>query len=132
MFLKISQISQENTCARVSLLKKRLWRNRFPVNFAKFLRTPFLQNTSERLLLYYLKRLCFDQQEFAIQKQIIFKMAAVNRRRKHYILYILLCLLYIWSIFLYIYYRYIRMSPERFYQLLELVVPHIGEIDQTM
>ena len=33
------------------LLKKRLRRKRFPVNFAKFLRTPFLQNTSGRLLL---------------------------------------------------------------------------------
>ena len=44
----------ENTCARVSfliklraaLLKKRLWHRCFPVNFAKFLRTPFSQNTS--------------------------------------------------------------------------------------
>ena len=26
--------------------KKRLWRRCFPVNFAKFIRTPFLQNTS--------------------------------------------------------------------------------------
>ena len=26
--------------------KKRFWHRRFPVNFAKFLRTPFLQNTS--------------------------------------------------------------------------------------
>ena len=53
VFLEISQNSQENTCARVSLLivaglrsatllKKRLWRRCFPVNFAKFLRTPFL------------------------------------------------------------------------------------------
>ena len=33
------------------LLKKRLWRRCFPVNFAKFIRTPFLQNTSGRLLL---------------------------------------------------------------------------------
>ena len=33
------------------LLKKRLWYRCFPVNFAKFLRTPFLQNTSGRLLL---------------------------------------------------------------------------------
>ena len=33
------------------LLKKRLWHRCFPVNFAKFLRTPFLQNTSGRLLL---------------------------------------------------------------------------------
>ena len=34
-----------------TLLKKRLWHSCFPVNFAKLLRTPFLQNTSERLLL---------------------------------------------------------------------------------
>ena len=34
------------------LLKKRLWHRCFPVNFAKFLRIPFLQNTSRRLLLY--------------------------------------------------------------------------------
>ena len=33
------------------LLKKRLWHRCFPVNFAKFLRTPFQQNTSWRLLL---------------------------------------------------------------------------------
>ena len=51
VFLKISDNSQENTRARVSfliklqasgLLKKRLWHRCFPVNFAKFLRTPFL------------------------------------------------------------------------------------------
>ena len=35
-----------------TLLKKRLWHRCFPVNFAKFLRTPFLQNTSGRLFLY--------------------------------------------------------------------------------
>ena len=37
-----------------TLLKKRLWHSSFPLNFAKFLKTPFLQNTSERLLLQYL------------------------------------------------------------------------------
>ena len=51
-----------------TLLKRRLWRRCFSVNFAKFLRTPFLQNTSGRLLLIsvfpekYLNRLvlvCF-------------------------------------------------------------------------
>ena len=53
-----------NTCARDSfliklqarpatLLKKRLWYRCFPVNFEKFLRTPFLQNTSGRLLLLF-------------------------------------------------------------------------------
>ena len=34
-----------------NLLKKSLWDSCFPVNFAKFLRTFFLQNTSGRLLL---------------------------------------------------------------------------------
>ena len=46
MFLKISQNSQENI-----LLKNRLWRRCFLVNFVKFLRIPFLRNTSGRLLL---------------------------------------------------------------------------------
>ena len=52
--LRISQNSEENTCARASffnkvtdlrpatLLKKRIWHRHFPVNFVKFLRTPFL------------------------------------------------------------------------------------------
>ena len=34
-----------------TLLKKKLWHSCFPVNFAKFLRTPFLQNTPGRQLL---------------------------------------------------------------------------------
>ena len=34
------------------LLKKRIWHRCFPVSFAKFLGTPFLLNTSGRLLLY--------------------------------------------------------------------------------
>ena len=38
-----------------NLLKKRVWHTCFPVNFAKFLRKPFLQNTSGRLLLWLLK-----------------------------------------------------------------------------
>ena len=52
VFLEISQNSQENTCARVlfnkvaglrpaTLLKKRLCHRCFPVNFVKYLRTPF-------------------------------------------------------------------------------------------
>ena len=52
LLLEISQKSQKNTCARVSFLiklqawlatlfKKRLWHRCFPVNFVKFLRTPF-------------------------------------------------------------------------------------------
>ena len=54
MFWEISQNSQENTCATDSFLVK--LQSCLHVNFAKFLRTPFLQNTFGRLLLYiYLK-----------------------------------------------------------------------------
>ena len=41
MFLEVLQKLQENICARVF----------FPVDFVKFLRTPFLQNNSGWLLL---------------------------------------------------------------------------------
>ena len=61
VFSEISQNSQENTCAIVSFagklqklqlyLKKRLWHRCFPVNFAKFLRTPFLTEHLWWLLL---------------------------------------------------------------------------------
>ena len=61
VFLEISKNSQENTCAKVSFLiklqaycnfiKKRLWHRCFPVNFAKFLRTPFLTKHLRWLLL---------------------------------------------------------------------------------
>ena len=55
VFLRILQNLQENTCARVSflglryatLLKRRLWCRRFPVKFAKFLRTPFFIEKSD-------------------------------------------------------------------------------------
>ena len=58
VFLKISQNSQETTwepgLRPATLLKKRLWHTCFPVNFAKFLRSPFLQNTSWRQLVFFL------------------------------------------------------------------------------
>ena len=41
-----------------TLLKKRLWHRCFPMNLAKFLRTPFLQNTSGWLLLK-ISRFCY-------------------------------------------------------------------------
>ena len=46
LLLEMSQNSQENTCARVCILIKLQASSRFPVNFATFLRTPVLQNTS--------------------------------------------------------------------------------------
>ena len=52
VFLEISQNSQENTCVRpATLLKKRLWHRCFPVNFVKFLRTPFFTEHLWWLLL---------------------------------------------------------------------------------
>ena len=39
----------------------RPWQKYFPVNFAKFLRTPFLQNTSGRLLLNKPLTIHFDK-----------------------------------------------------------------------
>ena len=63
MFLKISLIfTGKHLCQSLffnkvaglrpaTLLKKRLRHRCFPVNFVKFLRTSFLQNTSGRLLL---------------------------------------------------------------------------------
>ena len=63
VFLNILQNSKENTCARASfliklqasglrpLLKKRLWLRCFPVDFVKFLRTPYLQYAFRWLFL---------------------------------------------------------------------------------
>ena len=47
-----------------TLLKKRLWHRCFTVNFAKFLRTPFLQNTFGWLLLCFM---AFSDWEFLPQ-----------------------------------------------------------------
>ena len=59
MLLKIPEISQENTCVGASffkprpatLSKKRLWHICFPMNFTKFLRTPFFIEHFHCLLL---------------------------------------------------------------------------------
>ena len=58
VFLKISKISQENTCVGVlffkkvaTLLKKDSNTSVFPVNIAKLLWTSILKNICERLLL---------------------------------------------------------------------------------
>ena len=60
--------SHKQTCP-ATLLKKRLWCRCFPVNFVKFLGTPFLQNTSGRLLLYVLKKylLCILSRSHLVQ-----------------------------------------------------------------
>ena len=59
VFLEILQNSEENTFTRVSFLIKvqasgtKPWYRCFPVNFAKFLRTPFIIEHLWRLLLEY-------------------------------------------------------------------------------
>ena len=55
VFIKSSQILQENVCVSVfcNFNKKRLQHRCFPVRFAKFLRTLILNNSCERLVLKY-------------------------------------------------------------------------------
>ena len=64
-----------------TLLKKRLWHRYFPVNFVKFLRTPFLQNTSGRLLLNLqpIARFSFYKQDFSFYKQ---RQAEIGKKIK--------------------------------------------------
>ena len=52
-FLEFLLNSQENTCATISFLKKRLWQRCFPVNLAKFLGTSFLTEHLWWLLLVF-------------------------------------------------------------------------------
>ena len=76
VFLKISQNSQKNTCARVSFLIKlqalvctfinnRLWHRCFLVNFDKLLRAPFFIEHLQWLLSYspywtFSKNCCYE------------------------------------------------------------------------
>ena len=50
-----------------TLLEKRLWHRFFSVNFAKFLRTPFSQNTSSALAQEKQIKLAFKNPETPIQ-----------------------------------------------------------------
>ena len=82
VFLEISQNSQENTCARVSFLIKlqaeparvQAWGRSFPVNFAKFLREPFLTEYLQWLLLVRFENILItsNKQHFRL---IILKLA---------------------------------------------------------
>ena len=75
--LRISQNPQENTCVRVSFLsKKKHYQRCFPVNAAKFLRIPFLQNTSGRLFLGIVRINVFLETVLAL------KSSAVNKSNK--------------------------------------------------
>ena len=60
--------SNEYKLRSATSLKKRLWHGCFPVNFVKFLRTPFLQNTSGGCFCYYFstKKVLFDDFVFIL------------------------------------------------------------------
>ena len=44
-------LQERPRASNLYFIEKKLWHRCFPVNFTKFLRTPFLQNTSGQLLL---------------------------------------------------------------------------------
>ena len=73
MFLEIRKIHSKTPAPEsATLLKKRLRRRCFPVDFAKFLRTPFSQNTSGRLLLskeFLLQAIITLQQHYKFQQK---------------------------------------------------------------
>ena len=58
LFIKKCPRAQQNTLLE-TLLKNRLWHRCFSVNSVKFLKTPFLQNTSGRLFLYIAAKKAF-------------------------------------------------------------------------
>ena len=51
MITSLLQLVEAATRGYTALLKQRLLHSSFPVNFAKFLRTSYLRNTSGRLRL---------------------------------------------------------------------------------
>ena len=65
-----------------TLLKNRPWHSYFPVNFVKFLRTPFLQNTSWRLLLK--KKGFLNQHVIKVSKLLVFVLFSFFHYFKYY------------------------------------------------
>ena len=52
VLINCAKFTGKHLCQSLFLSKKSFWHWCFPENLAKFLRIPFLQNTSGRLLLY--------------------------------------------------------------------------------
>ena len=67
-----------------TLLKKRLWHRGFPVNFVKFLRKSFLQNTSGRLLLnkYHHSMLVFSEITYCVTENILLDIRPATLLKK--------------------------------------------------
>ena len=66
-----------------NLFKKRPWHRCFSVNFVKFLRTPFLQNTSGRLLLQrkVVYSCCPNTSETTLHKKITCAILALSAQQ---------------------------------------------------
>ena len=76
-----------------SLLRKRFWRRCFPVNFEKCLRTPFLQNTTARLLFYGSSKysvIWFIIKLLITIKTLLLKEQSVLGKHVHYQCYLIL------------------------------------------
>ena len=62
-----------------TLLKKRLWHRCFPVNFVKFLRTPFLQNTFVGCFCHiYFKEMRHSEIEYILVNSFYPKIPFLN------------------------------------------------------
>ena len=61
-----------------TLLKKRLWEKCFPVNFAKFLRTPFLQNASVQLRLTVKEKVFVHVQKSQVQSFSFYSVSTLK------------------------------------------------------
>ena len=77
VFLEISQNSQKIPVQKSGLLKKRLWRRCFPVNFAKFLRTPVFTEGLWWLLLDF-KAFLLNNRGITNMIKLIFKIRQEN------------------------------------------------------
>ena len=103
-----AKFTEKHLCWSLFLLKlqpsglkcffKRLQHRRFPVSFAKFLRTPILQHTSEQLLLKFKKYLFLGSLFVSLDKSV--SANAIYRilfawRSKNFVL--LLFVLNLWS-----------------------------------
>ena len=65
----------------VTLLKKRLWYRWFPVNFAKFLRTPFFRERLRWLLLNLIQNTYYPNNHYLLcEKSYVFEMRILSLR----------------------------------------------------
>ena len=87
-FTNLSLFFNKNAGRPAALLKKRLWHKCFPVNFVKFFKTPFLQNTSGRLLLEIV--ICWshsENQKWKYINNVFFELHIISQRESYFPLF---------------------------------------------